>query len=413
MKKRYVIILAMFIFFVVGCSNVEEGTATLNSTEPSLTYPWMEGDSPVTAHRIGVIRAGVNNADHTISPSGVYYMCATESDDKTGDMVTYLLYSDYGSDTVIKLCGRADCNHENVDCNSYFENGCNICYYNGYLYATSSYGSDCECILYRIDTDGNNRVELFDFSQFAVEKNLDFAVCDMIDTGICYVTLYHWIEMEYEDGSKGLQAEAVETYLYKVDGSMAAPVLMESECGPLYHCGEVFLALKSGTQNGGFNGYDFSYWDYDPETDSITYLTDHPGIAGFYGKEYGYYFRDGAVIRLNYETRDEERIIETDLSGSYYAKCFPDCIVIASKESGANADKRLYIYNWGYELVDIVSLSFLPEGLSAHRALIIETAERLILTSDSFSNIPKYYIEKSEIGSGDVKVHSFNLPDFQ
>lgn len=413
MKKRYAIILAMFIFFVAGCSDVEEGTAILDSTEPSLTYTWMAGDSPVTAHRMGVTRAGVNNADHTISPSGVYYMCATGSDAETGDMVTYLLYSDYGSDTVIKLCGRADCNHENVDCNSYFENGCNISYYNGYLYATNSYGSKCECILYRLDTDGNNRVELYDFSQFAVEKNLDFAVCDMIDNGMCYVTLYRWIEMEYDDGSKGLQGEAVDTYLYKVDGTMEVPVLMESKCGPLYHCGEVFLALMSGTQNGGFNGYDFSYWDYDPETDTITYLSDHPGIAGFYGKEYGYYFRDGAVIRLNYETRDEERIIETDLSGSYYAKCFPDCIVIASKESGANADKRLYIYNWGYELVDIVSLSFLPEGLSAHRALIIETAERLILTSDSFSNIPKYYIEKSELGSGDVKVHIFNLPDFQ
>lgn len=411
--KKMIALLFLAMLLLPGCQTNGEQSVAADATEPTATYDWMAGESPVTARRMGVTRAGVNNADHTISPNGVYYMCATESDGETGDRITYLLYSDYGSDTVIKLCGRADCDHKNVDCNSYFENGCNICYYNGYLYATNSYGPEYECILYRIDSDGNNRVELFDFSQFATEKNMDFAVCDMIDAGMCYVTVYRWVEMENEDGSTGLQGEAVDTYLYKEDGSMEEPVLMESECGPLYHCGEVFLALMNGTQNGGFNGYDFSYGDWDPETDTVTYLTDHPGIAGFYGKEYGYYFRDGAVIRLNYETRVEERIIETDLSGSYYAKCFPDCIVIASKENGANADNRLYVYNWEYELVDIISLSFLPAGISAHRALIIETAERLILTSDSASNIPKYYIEKAEIGSGDVKVHTFNLPDFQ
>lgn len=32
---------------------------------------------------------------------------------------TYLLYNDDGSDTFIKLCGRADCTHDNPDCNAY------------------------------------------------------------------------------------------------------------------------------------------------------------------------------------------------------------------------------------------------------------------------------------------------------
>jgi len=171
----------------------------------------------------------------------------------------------------------------------------------------------------------------------------------------------------------------------------------------------VFLTLMNGAQEGGYNGYDFSYWDWDMETDTITYLTDHPGIAGFYGKEYGYYFRDGAVIRLNYETREEERIIETGLEGKYFAMYFPDCIVIASKEKDVGADNQIYIYNWNYELVDTIKLPF--SGIAYDQSLIAETAERLIFTNDWTYRAPKYYIEKSELGTGNAKVYSFKLPD--
>lgn len=414
MKKWFAAAITMLLIFVTGCSNVEEPPATVSATEPSLTYPWMAGESLVSPQRMGLKRAGVNNADHTIVPNGVYFMCSTDSSEVTGERVSYLLYSDYGSDSVIKLCGRPDCDHENEDCNAYFENGCNIFYYNGYLYATESQGSPAsgsKCVLYRLDTDGSNRVVIFDFTQFAKENGGDYAVCDMIDSGVCYITTKRWIKVENSDGTTSLTSEDVAYYLYKLDGSMEEPQLMKAECGPLYHCGDVFLALMSGAQNGGYNGYDFSYGDWDPETDSVTYLTDHPGIAGFYGKEYGYYFRDGAVIRLNYETREEEQIIKTGLDGRYSLKCFPDCIVVISKEMGLDTDNQLYIYNWNYELVNTIELPF--SGIPYDQSLIAETAERLIFTDEMMSWVPKYYIEKSEIGTGNAKLHAFNLPDFQ
>ncbi len=414
MKKLLMICVILFTFIITGCQNNDKWYLNeIDYTEPTETYNWMAGESPVSANRMGLIRAGVNHADYTIAPNGVYFMYNTGSSTMSGMFISYVMYSDYGSDTVIKLCGRADCDHSDADCNAYFENGCNICYHNGYLYATNSNGIEYDCVLYRLDVDGNNRVVLFDFTKFAKEQGTDFAMCDMIDNGICYVTTYKWVEMENEDGLKSLQGEAVSTYLYKVDGSTKEPKLMEAECGPLYHCGNVFLALMNGTQNGGFNGYDFSYGDWDADTDTVTYLTDHPGIAGYYGEEEGYYFRNGAVCRLTYESKIEERIIETGLEGNYYAKCFPDCLVLASKETGADADKRLYVYNWNYELVETIDLSFLTGSVSAHQALMIETAERFILTNDSMSWIPRYYIEKDELGSGNVKIHTFSLPDFQ
>ena len=201
----------------------------------------------------------------------------------------------------------------------------------------------------------------------------------------------------------------VESYRYALDGSMEEPQPDEIEGAQLYHCSDVFLTLRNGTQNGGYNGYDMSLWHWDMETDTVTYLTDHPGIAGFYGKEAGYYFRDGAVIRLNYETRQEERLIETGLDGNYYVMCFPDCLVVADQSFEAK-DNNLYIYNWDYELVDTVALTYLNGSFFTDQALMAETAERFILT-DSISWVPKYYIEKSELGTGKAKVHTFKLPD--
>ena len=115
------------------------------------------------------------------------------------------------------------------------------------------------------------------------------------------------------------------------------------------------------------------------------------------------------MIRLNYETREEERIIETGLEGKYFAMFFPDCIVVASKEMGAGADNQIYIYNWNYELVDTIKLPF--GGIAYDQSLIAETAERLIFTNDWTYRAPKYYIEKSELGTGNAKVYSFKLPD--
>ena len=44
----------------------------------------------------------------------------------------WLLYSEHGSDSVIKLCGRPDCQHNNSDCNAFFPIGINI-FLDGYV----------------------------------------------------------------------------------------------------------------------------------------------------------------------------------------------------------------------------------------------------------------------------------------
>jgi len=416
MKKLFVGVIVCAII-LCGCQNSKELHRENAATELAGSYDWIAGESPISDQRIGLKRAGVNHADYALAPNGVYFMYETGQATSTGENISFVLYSDYGSDTVIKLCGRADCEHNNSDCNSYIAGGNNIYYYDGYVYAVSGRGSDmdghdeCGCSLIRMDMDGSNRVTVLDLNKFAQDLGYDFAQCNMIDSGECLFGIYEWVELESNPDETHFAASWVKSYRFALDGSMEEPTLVRAEGGWLYHCGDVFLTLVNGAQNGGYNGYDLSLWDWDIETDTLTYLTDHPGIAGFYGKEAGYYFRDGAVIRLNYETCEEERIIETGLDGKYHLMCFPDCLVVAEQSFEA-ADNHLYIYNWAYELVDTVELTYLHGNFPANQALMSETAERFILT-DGRSWLPKYYIEKSELGTGNVTVHSFNLPDFR
>ena len=412
--KKIIVLVLITMLLLAGCQDNGGQSVAVDATDPTATYDWMAGESPVTPQRMGLKRAGTNNTDYAIAPNGIYYIYKS-SGPTEGISQSYILYSDYGSDTVIKLCGRADCEHSTPDCNACIAEGNNVYYHEGYIYAVSGEGGTMEgfegagCSLIRMDMDGSNHVTILDLDQFAQDLGYDYAQCSMIDSGECLFGVYEWVEVDTGPNTQGFSGTWVKSYRFALDGSMEEPQPIESEGGHLYHCGDVFLTLMNGVQEGGYDGLDFSYWDWDMETDTITYLTDHPGIAGFYGKEYGYYFRDGAVIRLNYKTREEERIIETGLEGDYFAIYFPDCIVIASEEMDTGADNQIYIYNWAYELVDTIKLPF--SGIPYDQSLVAETAERLIFSDNLFSRVPKYYIEKSELGTGNAKVHAFKLPD--
>ena len=413
--KKVIVLVLIAMLLLTGCRTSVGQPAAVDATEPTAVYDWMAGESPVTPQRMGLKRMGTNNTDYAIAPNGVYFIYDLRRMEDYSFHPTFVLYLDYGSDTVIKLCGRADCDHNNADCNAFIDEGNNIYYHEGYIYAISGMGGTMDgyegtrCTLIRMDMDGSNRITVLDLDQFAQDLGYDYAECSMIDSGECLFGVYEWVAVESGPNEQAFDSNWIGTYRYALDGSMEEPQPIESEGGHLYHCGDVFLTLMNGAQEGGYDGYDFSYWDWDMETDTITYLTDHPGIAGFYGKEYGYYFRDGAVIRLNYETREEERLIETGLDGDYYAICLPDCLIVA-EQSFDPTDNQIYIYNWAYELVDTIKLPTFS-SIPYDQSLIAETEERLIFSDDLFTRVPKYYIEKSELGTGKAKVYSFKLPD--
>lgn len=381
-------------------SNVGTSDATRpEDIEPTEVYGWTNGESPVPDLRIGYVRAGVNLVDHAVSPTGIYFIQKPYG--RSGD--SYIIYADNGSNTFIKLCGRPDCTHVGSDCNAYVYEGSNLCYQNGYLYVVSGGGQlgESSCRLLRMDPNGTNRVTVLDMTAYVKERGANSAECDLISDGMCLFSGYEW------ETTPGEQPDSFATnpkhtgyYCYKLDGSMKEPE--DGHPGGLacYNCGEVFLSYLPVSVNGGEYG---SYYEWDTETNTYTFLTDHPGEPGWFGREQGFYYKDGAICRLTYATQTEEIMVRTGLEGDYNASFFPDCIVVGAYDKSI-ADSNLYIYDWSFNLLETVEITRGASRLI--NTVIAETAERLILTSGN-GDVPQYYINKADFGTGNVEIHEF------
>lgn len=396
-------IIVMFLILSLCLTGCQKRSEVLNEPEPSATYDWMAGVSPVANRRMGVVRGGLNLFSYAVSPSGIYFIPRASGNGESGSedpSATYILYADHGSNRLNKLCGRTDCSHNASDCNAYLYYGSDIHYHQGNLYAVSGEGSlSEECKLIRMAPDGSQHKAVFDLLEYTKKQGGDYVYCDKMINGYCIFSIYRW-----EDADDGSYTGVwMKEYKYKLDGSMKEPTALENVGSPLYQCGDLLLALSGEAKNGQEIN---TCWSLDLETETQTYLTEHPGIPGWFGSEEAYYFKDGCIVRLNYASAEEEILLDTGLEGSYYLFSLPECLVLASQDSGEEADDKLYFYNWAFELVDTVELDF-PLQISASFSVFAETADRLFMTDDLSTGFPQYYIEKSELGTGNVQLHEY------
>lgn len=375
-----------------GCHQEDkpEETRPLD-TEFTASYNWTAGESPVPEKRIGLKRFGVNNAASAVGPNGIYFL------ENRYTAEAYISYADNGSDQIIRLCGRADCTHNSTDCNASFPQAMDITFYRGYLYVMCGMDSSDECKLIRMEPDGSNHVTMLDVTKFAKEHGGDFATCDIMTDGYFLFKVNKWTQSGSENSLTG---SVLEYYYYALDGSMEEPQV-QNNFWILYNCGDVIVDRILSEEGYG------SVSEWDPVTNTSTHLTDHPGYTAYFGRESAYYLKDGVFCQLDYATQKETALFDTGLEGTYKAYPYPDCIVIANSDSALDTGGSLYIFNWAYELVEEVKLTFSHAGMSADETIIGETAERFILSDQGYENIPKYYIEKSELGTGNAVVHEF------
>lgn len=398
MKKQIRILILLVV--CVTLSACQRETVNKADREPTaVRYSWMAGESPVPERRMGLVRQGLVIVPYAISPTGVYFV--EQGGDSKGN---FILYGDHGSDTLIRLCGRADCYHNDEDCNAYLFRASALSYYNGYLYGVSGSGSEETCTLVRMHPDSSGHETLLDLLAFAREQGGDYIQGEMISDGILAFDVYQWVE--YDDGDPTTVAAHgtfCQSYYYRLDGSMSQPEIAgyAYKWQLIHDIPTGFCAWtpesKTGTENG-------SYWNWDPDTNTCTYLTDHPGQPGWFDEKQAYYHLDGAIRRRDNATGTDTVMVETGLEGEYYLTAFSDCIVLTSRSEDHNKD-MIYIYNWGFELVSAIKLEY-PHRWYSEFLLIGETAERLILT-DTYGGNPLYYIEKSELGTGNAQIHEF------
>ncbi|HIR64265.1 MAG TPA: hypothetical protein IAB92_03505, partial [Candidatus Faecousia faecigallinarum] len=64
---------------------------------------------------------------------------------------------------------------------------------------------------------------------------------------------------------------------------------------------------------------------------------------------------------------------------------------------------------WDFQLQGQVDIDY-PMEISGEYVLCGETPDRLLLAAKRIG-VPEYYIEKSDFGTGNIEIHSFNLPE--
>ncbi len=391
MKKNILILIITVCLLLAGCSKAAPESRPAE-TEPTAEYDWMAGESPVPVKRMGVFRYGGNVHVHAVSAKGAYFLDAEGTD-------SYILYADHGSDDLVKLCGRVDCSHDSPDCNAYIYKGLCLSYTGGYLYAVTGRDDDTQSELIRMEPEGSEHMVVLDLLSFAKTQGGDFVNYAYISDGVLVMDVNCW-EVEESGSSTAMRSRYLDTYYYKLDGSMETPVSVDAPGVAMYSCGNVFLFISDAQADGQAKGI----WSWDPDTNTSTYLTDHPGEPGYFDEDEGYFFRDGGIWRRTYTDQKDELMADTGLEGEYTLYSYPDHLLVVSNDFKA-PDSVLYIYNWAFELVDSVEIHN-PNKCMTNLLLCAETADRLILT-DNYDEIPKYYINKSELGTGNVELYPF------
>ncbi len=393
---RLVCILLILLLLLSGC-HIDNAAKSEPDIEPTATYDWMAGESPVPTKRIGVVRYGTNMTNHAISPDGIYFISDEIHRNEHGGNETwsFIIYADHGSDTFVKLCGRIDCTHDNKDCNAYIHFQSTLSFYHGYLYASTGDDSETESKLIRMKPDGSDHEVILDLLEFAEENGGAKVRCNGFADGTYMFSTHYWVK----ENENTFRSKLLKRYSLRLDAATAKPT--ERKHTPFYYCGDnLYKLIVSPDGEEGLGSYDV-------EKDEVTYLGKRPDVTGYFDKTAGYYYKNGGIYRLDYATDTEQLMTETGLYGDYLLTPFPDCMVLASREEKENADKNLYFYNWEYELIETVEIPFANTSECCTELMVLtETADRLILT-DGSGHLPQYYINKAELGTGNVQICEF------
>ena len=391
-KQIGALLLALLMVAVMpGCETKTSGPSASSSDEgESYAYPWMAGESPIPSRRTGLTRQGIGGwvGGFAVTDMGYYIM---------GDDIrfsgNYIFYGDHESDTIIKLCGRPDCDHLNEDCNARFDSSDSVYYDGSHLFVNEIPKYSPPRVI-RMDLDGGNQEVILDMRDYSsLRLGSQFSMGRIINGVFSFATT--------RLNESGERVNSV--IYYKLDGSMEEPgIVSDSRMSTMKNDGEGNYIDCKGTV--------VRTWD--PETNEVRELTENKG-DGYYGMEDAWYVIDGVIYHLNYASGEEEVLLDTGLrleeNEKMILRCFPDHLALKidhHTDDKKSAYSSFYFYNWAMESVGQI------DRVDGWFVLLCgETADRLIISDYPYNIVPQYYIDKSEFGTGHIELHEFNMPD--
>ncbi len=365
----------LLLVLLVGCAPSKQ-PFQIQLEQELLSMEQTEQNSPISGIRTGIKRQGITSVDNSFecTDDGVYFMCNMNDG-------AWLLFGDHNSDSMVKLCSLENCTHNDANCNAWFGNATNVCYFDGFLYTVVDMTR-----LYRVGLDGSGRSLVID--AMAVDGDYDGCMTPTVWAGV-----FSWFLTYQEDGITKADA-----YYYRLDGSMDEPGIMYSG----YFGGNdgVEFVMNTFLDDNGNSGAFMYGWE--PDTNARKFLVDRSEYQyGYWGVEASYVLRDGKVWKVS--EGKEEFVLDIGLPGEYRPLFFPDCMVFIS----LTEKPVLNFFSWDRIDLGTVVLD-VPLEIPGEMVICGETDQRIILTTKS-NYIPEYYIEKSEFGSGSVVLHAYDF----
>ncbi len=405
MKRRRILHLLVLILalsvLLSACADGEkapdETSAALSSEQKTPDYPWLAGNGPIPDRRMGLARQGLWGiaGGFDCTDSGYYILSGVWSGSGSlSGTDSIVFYGDHGSDTLIMLCGRPDCSHDNEDCNAVFHAGQSIRYNDAHLYVTWT-PEFFKPKVTRMDLDGSNQTVALDLAeQESDETGLQFTGTPILYGDVLSVS------------AKKLDASGDDVYMnfYRKLNDPADRLIRLPHDGGILQDGDTYLLT-----------YDGSVDRWDPDTNETEHLANVDGSSfGYFGAEEAWSIKDGVVYRLTYASGMETPVLDTGLRPTEGERikltCFPDHLAVRYERLAADTGEvcvTYYFYNWAFEALGEVTFG------GDDNYIIGETPERLIFccASPRSPSVPRYYVDKADFGTGHIEIREFNMPD--
>lgn len=324
-----------------------------------------------------------------------------------------IYFSPAGETSFFPLCNKPNCTHGNKNCNAY--GGWAIGYYNGFLYSVQDDPdmTQTDHLLIRMDPDGSNHTEIMKLPWESYADGSRHSSCDWF---FCKNRL---IISSAANFTQPLEEQIHHLYVVDLDTLEITEPFAELLSAPRTQIGVlrqfvddlfytiVELPKDSGQTTMEIQVYDRWLYELNLETGSSRPLLCMDGILTWTVQDGTvYYLESGVFCEQDLESGEVVRY-DMPIEDAWWASWDEDVVYVMGHGSGKQflnvIDEKhtLYFFDREYHLIDQVELTdYLFLGF---------VSEKYLLFSDNRAVNPvSYYLDKSQIGSGDLELLPLN-----
>ena len=151
-------------------------------------------------------------------------------------------------------------------------------------------------------------------------------------------------------------------------------------------------------------------YSWNAADNSIHLVCECDRQGGYYTDEYRYGCDDGVIFRQKYHSGEREILGDTGCRGQMSFTALPDCIMLSDRGSKEADSAGIYFYDWDCRPLGEYRFRF-EQNIFFLGFAVSETKNRILLDPDVSSTLPRYYIEKSDLGTGHITLHEYQYPE--